>query len=57
MTRINEFAIGRVKPRFGINPRLGKPEEIGKVAFFLATDDSCFVNGTVIAADGGWTAY
>lgn len=57
MTRINEFGMGRVRPGLGINPRLGKPEEIAKVALFLAAEDSSFVNGTVIAADGGWTAY
>lgn len=57
MTKINEFGMGRVRPGLGINPRLGKPEEIAKVALFLAAEDSSFVNGTVIAADGGWTAY
>ncbi|EHL2643111.1 SDR family oxidoreductase, partial [Listeria monocytogenes] len=30
---------------------------IAKVALFLASDDSSFVNGTVITADAGWTAY
>ncbi|WP_040948911.1 SDR family oxidoreductase [Gorillibacterium massiliense] len=33
------------------------PMEIATVALFLASNDSHFVNGTVIAADGGWTAY
>ncbi|MDQ0877489.1 NAD(P)-dependent dehydrogenase (short-subunit alcohol dehydrogenase family) [Paenibacillus sp. V4I3] len=33
------------------------PVEIATVALFLASEDSRFVNGTVIAADGGWTAY
>ncbi|MDQ0897545.1 NAD(P)-dependent dehydrogenase (short-subunit alcohol dehydrogenase family) [Paenibacillus sp. V4I7] len=33
------------------------PSEIATVALFLATEDSRFVNGAVIAADGGWTAY
>lgn len=41
----------------GINPRTGQPSEIAKVALFLASDDSSFVNGTVITADAGWTAY
>lgn len=39
------------------NPRNGKPEEIAKIALFLASDDSSFINGTVITADAGWTAY
>jgi NAD(P)-dependent dehydrogenase (short-subunit alcohol dehydrogenase family) len=57
MTKINEFGMGRVRPGLGINPRLGQPEEIAKVALFLASDDSSFVNGTVITVDGGWTSY
>ncbi|MEK8215366.1 SDR family oxidoreductase [Paenibacillus sp. FSL L8-0340] len=31
-----------------------EPIEIATVALFLASEDSKFVNGTVIAADGGW---
>ncbi len=34
--------------------RLGRPDEIAKVALFLASDDSSFVVGSEIAADGGW---
>jgi NAD(P)-dependent dehydrogenase (short-subunit alcohol dehydrogenase family) len=34
-----------------------EPIEIANVALFLASEDSRFVNGAVIAADGGWTAY
>ena len=36
--------------------RLGRPEEIANVALFLAGDESSYVNGTHILADGGWTA-
>lgn len=41
----------------GVNPRMGQPDEIARVALFLASDDSSFINGTVITADSGWTAY
>jgi NAD(P)-dependent dehydrogenase (short-subunit alcohol dehydrogenase family) len=37
--------------------RLGTPEEIGDVAVFLAGEESSFVTGAVITADGGWQAY
>ena len=40
-----------------LNPRTGKPGEIAEIALFLACDDSSFINGEIIVADGGWTAY
>jgi NAD(P)-dependent dehydrogenase (short-subunit alcohol dehydrogenase family) len=36
--------------------RWGRPEEIGKVAAFLASDDASFINGQAIVVDGGLTA-
>ncbi len=36
--------------------RLGTPEEIAAVVAFLASDDSSFMTGSEIYADGGWTA-
>ena len=57
LTAPNEFGMGRAMAGMGINPRVGTPEEIAKVALFLASDDSSFVNGTVVTADAGWTAY
>ncbi|KAB3525918.1 SDR family NAD(P)-dependent oxidoreductase [Alkaliphilus serpentinus] len=33
--------------------RTGKPEDIGKLAVFLASDDSSYINGTPIVIDGG----
>lgn len=57
MTAINEFGMGRMQPGMALNPRVGKPEEIANVALFLASDEASFVNGAVIVADGGWSAY
>jgi NAD(P)-dependent dehydrogenase (short-subunit alcohol dehydrogenase family) len=57
MTGISEFGMVRTQPGLALNPRIGKAAEIAKAALFLASDESSFVNGTVITADAGWTAY
>ncbi len=35
--------------------RLGTPEEIAALALFLASDESAYINGAIIRADGGST--
>lgn len=37
--------------------RIGVPEDIGKVAVFLASDDSDYIHGQTIFVDGGMTLY
>ena len=36
--------------------RLGRPDEIAALALYLCSEEAAFVNGSVIAIDGGWTA-
>ena len=57
MTDVSQFGAGRQMTGNQTMPRLGESEEIAKLALFLGSDDSSFINGQVIAADGGWTAY
>ncbi len=37
--------------------RIGQPEDIGKVAVFLASDDSDYIHGQTLYVDGGMTLY
>jgi glucose 1-dehydrogenase len=37
--------------------RIGNPEEITKVALFLASENTSYVAGTTIYADGGLTLF
>jgi len=53
----SKFGMDHAMKGMAANPRTGKPEEIATVALFLASDDASFVNGAVIVADAGWTAY
>jgi NAD(P)-dependent dehydrogenase (short-subunit alcohol dehydrogenase family) len=36
--------------------RWGTPEEIGKLAAYICSEEAGFITGTDIVADGGWTA-
>ena len=37
--------------------RIGQPEDIGRVAVWLASDDSDYLNGTTLYVDGGMLLY
>jgi NAD(P)-dependent dehydrogenase (short-subunit alcohol dehydrogenase family) len=36
--------------------RIGQPDEIARIAVFLASDDASFMTGSIVAADGGRSA-
>ncbi|WP_042473700.1 SDR family oxidoreductase [Bacillus ndiopicus] len=57
MTSISQTGMQRQQLGMAINPRIGQPTEIAALAVFLGSNDASFINGQVIAADGGWTAY
>lgn len=53
----SKFGYERMELGTHSNPRSAQPIEIANVALFLASDESSFVNGAVIIADSGWSAY
>lgn len=57
MTNLNEFGMDRAMLGMGLNPRTGQPDEIAKLALFLVSDEASFINGAIVVADGGWSAY
>lgn len=36
--------------------RIGRPDEIASMVRYLASDQAAFINGSLFAIDGGWTA-
>lgn len=56
-SNVSAIANDTIMPAATISPSSGQPEEIAQVALFLACDDSSFMNGQILAVDGGWSAY
>jgi NAD(P)-dependent dehydrogenase (short-subunit alcohol dehydrogenase family) len=48
----NEAAKARILSRTPMG-RLGEPEEIARIAVFLASDDASYLTGTTLYPDGG----
>ena len=54
---VSEMGMERFQLGMGTMPRMGEPEEIARLALFLASDEASFINGAVVTADAGWGAY
>jgi len=53
----NALGLETLKKSFGTLPRIADPAEIAKLALFLVSDDSSYLNGSCVLVDGGWTVY
>ncbi len=53
----SQLGLDNLKKTMATMPRMGEPMEIAKLALFLVSDDSSFVNGSCVTIDGGWTVY
>ena len=50
---VEEAAFGEAIVKVYPLKRMGKPEEIAAIVAFLCSDDSSFMTGSVVTADGG----
>lgn len=54
---INEHVLKELMAGYQAHSILGQSSQIADVMLFLASEESSFINGTVLVADGGWTAF
>lgn len=52
----NEQGMKMLEKSFAMMPPPADPKEIANIALFLISDQSTYVNGAVLVADGGWTS-
>lgn len=53
----SELGFARAIAGASYMPRTGEASEIATATLFLASDDASLINGAVLVADAGWTAY
>ncbi|MCX5333365.1 SDR family NAD(P)-dependent oxidoreductase [Streptomyces sp. NBC_00140] len=49
-------AVGKLYRKLVPLGRIGKPEEVARLALFLTSDDSSYITGQPFVIDGGWLA-
>lgn len=52
----NDWAFDRLRPFHGLAGRLADADEIAALLSWLASDEASNLTGSIITADGGWTA-
>lgn len=57
MKNVDEFGMKMATRGVNLLPKAGTVEDIANIALFLASEESSYINGVVLAADAGWSAY
>ena len=52
----DEDGYSRIKVLSATTPAMGQVDDIANASLFLASDESKYINGTVLVVDGGWMA-
>jgi NAD(P)-dependent dehydrogenase (short-subunit alcohol dehydrogenase family) len=56
MTQMDPVGSQRAKPYYGLIPAQLEAVDIARLALFLVSDESRYINGAIVPADGGWLA-
>lgn len=57
MGQVDMDGAGRIQQVQQMMPGVGEGLDIANLAVFLASDESSFVSGQIIAVDGGWSSF
>lgn len=53
----NQTGYSKLAAALQVMPKMGKPDEIAQLALYLVSEDASFINGAIVTADGGWSAF
>ena len=53
----NQGGMEKMAPYLPMIQRYGEPDEVAQAALFLVSDDSRYINGSILTIDGGWTLF
>ncbi len=56
-TQISKFGLDKIMAGIGTSIKNGTSNEVANIISFLSSEESSLINGAVLVADAGWTAY